>query len=69
LNFDRNGLRSRTRGPPPFSSINSTPAASYSSHGDYSGRRVRDNRLNFVELPTDLALGDFYIVTVLEIHP
>jgi hypothetical protein len=34
-----------------------------------SGRRVGDNRLNFVKLPTDLALGDFYIVTVLEIHP
>ena len=35
----------------------------------YSGRCVRDNRRNFVELPTDLALGDFYIVSVLEIHP
>ena len=34
-----------------------------------SRRCVRDNRRNFVEFPTDLALGDFDIVSVLEIHP
>src|ERR1035437_5111594 len=35
----------------------------------FSGRCVGDDRLDLVELLADLALGDFHIITVLEIHP
>src|SRR5450759_2738383 len=35
----------------------------------FSGRCVCDDRLDLVELLADLALGDFHIITVLEIHP
>ena len=37
--------------------------------GLISGRRVRNDRLNLVELLTHLALGHLYIVTILEIQP
>jgi hypothetical protein len=35
----------------------------------FSGRCVGDDRLDLVELLADLALVDFHIITVLEIHP
>ena len=34
-----------------------------------SGRRMGNDRLDLVEFLADLALGNFHIVTVLEIHP
>jgi hypothetical protein len=37
--------------------------------GQGSGRYVVDDRLDLIELLADLALGDFHIVTVLEIQP
>src|SRR5664280_1695800 len=36
---------------------------------DTSGRCIGNNRLDLVEFLADLALGDFHIITVLEIHP
>ena len=38
-------------------------------HLTISGRYVGDDRLDFVELLAELTLGDFHIITVLEIHP